>query len=920
MQENEQETPKTAIFTIAYADGTMETVTILQDKMYYNIVESEVTMCYDSNLYYVNQRFKGYTQDKINIFVDNERGRLIENNSTTCLQFDDVTSGNTYCIDGVTYQIIDYSFDGQVVERKLEYVNDGCDLSSEVIADTYYKLNEEMSECVDGVPYFMEEKYAVIDGEEWKLTPPVSRVSSTISDDNSVCETVQAQRTLVRWIDTDDTYCLSDDQETNCTSSVTTTYCDGFMQYQKSVNLVDPMCDGNWVEDGVPQVLLLSEASTECGYLDPQFANLVYKWEGDSSEYIINGTTFKADGNPLSVNLVNEGITSLTSLYRAFYKSNITELVKIPDTTNVTNMSMMFASTKIQYLDLSNFNTSNVTDMSNMFFYCEKLKTLNVSGWDITNVTNYNQMFLGCSNLNEIILGEITQSTLDWWEMVIGLANINPTLTYTLISDYQLTYSFDGSTDTFKLNNKPFTATSSPYSSDIRDLGIEALTSLRNAFVGSSVTSISSMPSTVNVTDWSAAFATDSLVSIDLSSLRTDNAVIFDYLFEYSTIPNIDLSNFNTSKVFSMYAIFADVNTNILNVSGWDISNVTVNDFMFDGATIGTLVLGEVTQKEYSWWMERLEEAEVTPTNVTYTIVAEELNNEKITFSFVGDTLTYKINGGEYSATQSPYSVTLGQLGINTLTDANACFSGTNITQLTEFPNTSGITSFSSFFDNCEQLTSVNMGSWDTSNMATMTRMFQGCVRVTTLNPPTDTAKVRSMNATFQNCVSVTSLNLGQWITSNVEDMSYMFYYCSKLESLDVSSFNTYKVNNMASMFQGCGKLQNISLNNFNTSNVTSFNSMFKNCKSLNTIDLSNWNTSNVIDIENMFYNCETISEINLTNWKIDKISSYNNVFKNCSNLTKIKLGDISITSYRWWANRVTQSGLNISIIECNII
>ena len=42
---------------------------------------------------------------------------------------------------------------------------------------------------------------------------------------------------------------------------------------------------------------------------------------------------------------------------------------------------------ELEYLDLSNFNTANVTDMSWMFFNCNKLKNLNVLNFSMNGKT-----------------------------------------------------------------------------------------------------------------------------------------------------------------------------------------------------------------------------------------------------------------------------------------------------------------------------------------------------------------------------------------------------------------------------------------------------------------------------------------------------------------------------------------------------
>ena len=53
-------------------------------------------------------------------------------------------------------------------------------------------------------------------------------------------------------------------------------------------------------------------------------------------------------------------------------------------------------------LDLSSFDTSNVTDMSDMFSYCGGLTSLDLSSFDTSNVTSMNGMFEECNNLTRV--------------------------------------------------------------------------------------------------------------------------------------------------------------------------------------------------------------------------------------------------------------------------------------------------------------------------------------------------------------------------------------------------------------------------------------------------------------------------------------------------------------------------------------
>ncbi|EGO5060705.1 DUF285 domain-containing protein [Enterococcus faecalis] len=68
------------------------------------------------------------------------------------------------------------------------------------------------------------------------------------------------------------------------------------------------------------------------------------------------------------------------------------------DTSNVTDMSDMFIEcSALKSVDVSNWDTSNVTDMSNMFASCRSLSSVDVSNWDTSKVTNMNSMFSNCS-------------------------------------------------------------------------------------------------------------------------------------------------------------------------------------------------------------------------------------------------------------------------------------------------------------------------------------------------------------------------------------------------------------------------------------------------------------------------------------------------------------------------------------------
>ena len=106
------------------------------------------------------------------------------------------------------------------------------------------------------------------------------------------------------------------------------------------------------------------------------------------------------------------------------------------DTSNVTNMSYMFSKCQsLTSLDLSNFDTSKVTDMSYMFSYCSRLISLDLSSFDTSKVTSMNAMFSGCSGLTSLDLSSFNTSKItSIIEMICMFERCN-SLTSIYISD-----------------------------------------------------------------------------------------------------------------------------------------------------------------------------------------------------------------------------------------------------------------------------------------------------------------------------------------------------------------------------------------------------------------------------------------------------------------------------------------------------
>ena len=92
------------------------------------------------------------------------------------------------------------------------------------------------------------------------------------------------------------------------------------------------------------------------------------------------------------------------------------------NTQNVTKMSGMFyGCSGLTSLDLSHFNTQNVTNMSWTFDGCSGLSSLDLSHFNTQNVTNMIQMFYGCSGLSSLDLSHFnTQNVTNMMQMFYG--------------------------------------------------------------------------------------------------------------------------------------------------------------------------------------------------------------------------------------------------------------------------------------------------------------------------------------------------------------------------------------------------------------------------------------------------------------------------------------------------------------------
>ena len=180
-------------------------------------------------------------------------------------------------------------------------------------------------------------------------------------------------------------------------------------------------------------------------------------------------------------------------------------------------------------LDLSNFDTSQVTDMKYMFRDMSSLTTLNLSNFDTSRVTNMEVMFYGMSSLTSLDLSNFDTSQVKYMNYM---------------------FSYMSSLTTLDLSN----------------------------FDTSQVAYMNSM------------FSGTSLTSLNLSNFDTSKVMkMSNMFFNMRNLTSLNLTNFNTSKVTDMEDMFSlsndyasdDKLEKIYANNDFDISKLTAFSNMF---------------------------------------------------------------------------------------------------------------------------------------------------------------------------------------------------------------------------------------------------------------------------------------------------------------------------------------------------
>ena len=604
-----------------------------------------------------------------------------------------------------------------------------------------------------------------------------------------------------------------------------------------------------------------------------------------------------------SLDLTNFNTAVVKSMTYMFYNcSTLTSLnLSKFNTAEVTDMSSMFEGcTKLASLDLSNFNTEKVMYMSNMFYNCSALTSLDLRKFNTAKVTEMSNMFYNCSALTTIFASDkfvtdlVTKST----DMFSGCKNLIGAIGY----------------DETNTNNKDYANLVDGYFSPEGgfhayaefDGGTGTLTFRRGV---SMPTGAYELNEGTNKPGWLTQTDYIKKVVFDASFANARPTSCYYWFCDCSKLTDIEgIENLNTENVTDMNSMFFHCSSlTSLDLSNFNTANVTDIGYMFNGCSALTtifasdkFVTGQVTNNvEMFSGCDKLIGAIKYAGNKTDKNYA---NYQTGYFTPKGGFPGYaKFDEGTGTLTfTSGPSKPEGAYDLNVGINYPGWWPGQRRKIKTvvfdaSFANARP-TSCYCWFSGCNNLTEIKGIEYlNTENVTNMGFMFNSCKVLTSLNLSNfNTEKVTDMQGMFGECSDLTSLNITSFNTEKVTNMRQMFYNCSDLTSLNLSNFNTEKVMYMSNMFYNCNKLTSLDLTSFNTAEVTKMDNMFKSCTDLTSLDLSNFNTAKVTDMNYMFYNCNALTSLDITSFNTAEVTDMSNMFRLCDKLTSLDLSNFN--------------------------
>lgn len=244
-------------------------------------------------------------------------------------------------------------------------------------------------------------------------------------------------------------------------------------------------------------------------------------------------------------------------------------------------------------------------------------------------------------------------------------------------------------------------------------------------------------------------------------------------------------------------------------------------------------------------------------------------------------------------------------------------------------------------FEGCTNLESIDLSSFDTENMRSMTRMFFSCTKLETLDLSSfATPKMVTMESAFENCENLKKIYVtSAFTTDKVKLGSSVFDGCVNLPNFNPAKKDKEMAHTGAGGYLtaataswvrwdaptgtlsfhrsatkpagdnildlGYGNYPNWDTHaaeikkvvfkaGFRDETHTTCSKWFSGCTNLTSIEgIENLNTSNVKYMNEMFGQCSNLETLDLSHFNTEKVENMSNMFNGCT-----KLRDINISSF----------------------
>src|SRR5690625_1021146 len=255
----------------------------------------------------------------------------------------------------------------------------------------------------------------------------------------------------------------------------------------------------------------------------------------------------------------NWDVSNVTNMSGMFYMSNFNQDIGNWDVSNVTNMSEMFRDSPFDQ-DIGNWDVSSVIDMSEMF--SSSPFDQDIGNWDVSSVTDMRGMFRNSSFNSDI--GDWNVSN------VTGMSEM-------FASNYNFNQDI-GNWDVSSVTDMRGMFRNSSFNSDIGDWTVNSVTNMSGMFSVSTFNQDISNWNVSSVTIMSEMFR-DSPFNQDIGSWDVSSVIDMIGMLRNSSF-NSDIGDWTVNSVTNMSGMFSVSNFN-KDISNWNVSSVTIMSEMF---------------------------------------------------------------------------------------------------------------------------------------------------------------------------------------------------------------------------------------------------------------------------------------------------------------------------------------------------